>query len=404
MLPRFGALPLLTMLGALKLVSAMPVTCPEWCTSWQCDGSMWCANGQKPTPCAGCQAGTVAGANCPEGYHACPSNEQQPTAFCDTDADCYGDDDYCSGGSKRQSCVITCPAGYNVCPPNSLQRTAFCDIDADCYGDDKHSDGRSCVTACVVPASGAPDENDPMSNPQLSLATCRLAFQDPKHLFHRMWAVEAREQNHLGDKACWDKKRDAKWVGQSAATYFNDIALGLHCQTDWYAGSGEAHGYFSAGREAPALLGFDNDIHGFCQGSCDQASVNILNLFSGPVDYNTCRNFEWQLCAAHGKLKQQASGMIVFARAPKTVSFSGFPQFGVCSGYTNKACDDWSGFANDDIYYLEVCLFAQVCENADEMFRVEQGNPFYCDFSATGLEELRGWLLGGGRRLNATDD
>jgi len=96
--------------------------------------------------------------------------------------------------------------------------------------------------------------------------------------------------------------------------------------------------------------------------------------------------------------------MIVFARAPKTVSFSGFPQFGVCSGYTNKACDDWSGFANDDIYYLEVCLFAQVCENADEMFRVEQGNPFYCDFSATGLEELRGWLLGGGRRLNATDD
>ena len=62
---------------------------------------------------------------------------------------------------------------------------------------------------------------------------------------------------------------------------------------NWYEGSNQAWGRFHSPR-APALLGFDQDIHSYCRGSCDNANVNILNLFSGNVKYNTCRNFEWQ--------------------------------------------------------------------------------------------------------------
>ena len=62
---------------------------------------------------------------------------------------------------------------------------------------------------------------------------------------------------------------------------------------NWYEGSNQAWGRFHS-PHAPALLGFDNDIHGYCRGSCDNANVNILNLLSGNVKYNTCRNFEWQ--------------------------------------------------------------------------------------------------------------
>jgi len=30
-------------------------TCPEWCSRWQCDGSMWCSSGKTPAPCDGCK-------------------------------------------------------------------------------------------------------------------------------------------------------------------------------------------------------------------------------------------------------------------------------------------------------------------------------------------------------------
>ena len=60
------------------------------------------------------------------------------------------------------------------------------------------------------------------------------------------------------------------------------------------------------------------------------------------------------MCAAKGLLPGQGSRAIKFARAPKTVSLDGYPRFGECSGYTNRPCSKRSGFANDDIYYLEV--------------------------------------------------
>ena len=49
------------------------------------------------------------------------------------------------------------------------------------------------------------------------------------------------------------------------------------------------------------------------------------------------------------------------AKAIVVDSDDGHPPFGVCSGYTNAPCSRESGFANDDIYYLEICLFAMIC-------------------------------------------
>lgn len=42
------------MSAALLLPVAMG-TCPEWCSRWQCDGSMWCSSGKMPAPCDGCR-------------------------------------------------------------------------------------------------------------------------------------------------------------------------------------------------------------------------------------------------------------------------------------------------------------------------------------------------------------
>ena len=118
---------------------------------------------------------------------------------------------------------------------------------------------------------------------------------------------------------------------------------------------------------------------------------------------NTCNR-----CAVHGLLKQQKSRAIVFAwppgqmsinknqgaarhptischpaisrhptRSPAPIAISSairrshllpqpprpFPPgvFGQCKGLKTSKCHmPYEGFANDDIYYLEVCLFSQV--------------------------------------------
>merc|ERR1711988_1717848 len=231
-------------------------------------------------------------------------------------------------------------------------------------------------------------------DPQLSPGVCERLFRDPGHLFRRMWGIESREQNHKSDEACWNRVRHAARESQPAEQYFEDVYSGRYCQlTDWYEGCPFAHGWFDT--SAPALLGFDYDITGYCNGNCDGTSVNILAIFGENVKYNTCRNFEWQMCAVRGLLPWQASREIVFARAPKTVSMDGVPPFGHCSGYQTGACNDWEGFANDDIFYLEVCLFSQVCKNSGRLFELDVGERWVCEFDVNGFNFLKKLLLAG---------
>jgi hypothetical protein len=149
----------------------------------------------------------------------------------------------------------------------------------------------------------------PSSSPgvtsKLSPATCDRAFRTPHHLFRRMWAREARRQieRRAGghDLGCWDFIRDChgdgctfEEKGRSADTFWDEMRAGTHCGEDWYEGSGDAHGWLAW--PSPALLGFDDGIHAVCNNNCDGAGFSILELFSWRVPYNTCRNFEWQVC------------------------------------------------------------------------------------------------------------
>ena len=265
---------------------------------------------------------------CPSGYHLCEPNERQKAAFCDVDIDCFGDADYCHAFNtacpqQKGCCVVApekavflplppplppaspapwvpiCPTGTHLCGPNGRQREIFCDVDRDCYGDNDYCiGGAACPqkTGCCIqtpvlgiqPADWVP----PLAgDPQLSPAVCERLFRDPGHLFRRMWGVESRQQNHKGDDACWARDRHMGWVSQPAEQFFEDIFSGRYCEgTDWYDGAPFAHGWFDS--NAPALLGFDYDIKGFCNNNCDWAGVNILAIFGNDVKYNTCRNFE----------------------------------------------------------------------------------------------------------------
>ena len=71
--------------GILLLALSAARACPDWCGSWHCDGSAWCANGNKPGPCAACSGG--GGGSC--------------ASWC---AGWSCDGDWCRGGRVPPQC------------------------------------------------------------------------------------------------------------------------------------------------------------------------------------------------------------------------------------------------------------------------------------------------------------
>ena len=43
-----------------------------------------------------------------------------------------------------------------------------------------------------------------------------------------------------------------------------------------------------------------------------------------------------------------------------------------------RCCGD---YAENDIYYLEVCVLSEICANSDEMWRAAMGDTFRCQVS-----------------------
>lgn len=73
----------------------------------------------------------------------------------------------------------------------------------------------------------------------------------------------------------------------------------------------------------------------------------------------------------------------------------GQPPFGHCSGYKDHDCNDWDSFANDDIFYLEVCIFSMVCKNSKHLFEIDVGEPFLCEVSQEGFDLIQRFLREG---------
>ena len=90
-----------------------------------------------------------------------------------------------------------------------------------------------------------------------------------------------------------------------------------------------------------------------------------------------------------GELQGQDGNTIRFARAPSTLSFTGQPAFGVCSGWSNLPCNTRTRFSNDDIYFLEICLYSQICANGDDIFNLDAGVNFECDLDMRRFKALQ---------------
>mgnify|MGYP006154879403 CR=1 FL=1 len=67
--------------------------------------------------------------------------------------------------------------------------------------------------------------------------------------------------------------------------------------------------------------------------------------------------------------------------------------FGRCRGYKPDGVNCVNGFATDDIFFLEVCLFSFVCKNKEELFEIEEKQFYVCDYDEDAFDELQTLLL-----------
>lgn len=113
------------------------------------------------------------------------------------------------------------------------------------------------------------------------------------------------------------------------------------------------------------------------------------------VEYNVCRNLEWQVCAAKGRLPGQGGRTIKFAIPPGRKNGLKHRPLAGCHGWTPTRCRYARncGYANDDIFYLEICIFNQICTNGDALFHLAAGDAFACEFNAGRFRELQRILL-----------
>ena len=258
---------------------------------------------------------------------------------------------------------------------------------------------------------------------QLNHATCEMLWQDSRSRFHDLWGETGWVTRQPGMPGCW---------GNDGYKYFDDAWWGRSCSQNWYTGTpgqlGRGNGpsapaiwpHFTD--KAPALLGFDETIDDYCAarggpGShqhsevCVRANVNILSLYGNQIPYNTCRNIEWQICAAKGTLPGQGGGWlkgqegriregakITFAYAPKNLNaVTGERPLGHCGGYAPRGCGQ-QGYASSDIFFMEACVFDAVCSNRKELWQLEVGEEWACKLDYEGFIHFRDMVLNRGGR------
>lgn len=217
----------------------------------------------------------------------------------------------------------------------------------------------------------------PPSEKFLTSAKCSSMMRDRNHKFWTMWSMAGWRTRNPGDMGCWGGDEN------QANSFFATAESGSECWANWNYNWG--HGL----KDAPAVFGFSESMTDYCNkekggryngdvaSACQQANINILRV----GNWNMCINTKWMFCATQGKLPGQGDGRILFSLAPKDLDVTDLEE-----NKLPRCCGD---YAEDDIYYLEVCTLNELCANNDQLFSLNVGDPFYCAFDPLRYQEMQ---------------
>ena len=248
-----------------------------------------------------------------------------------------------------------------------------------------------------------PSPPAPPAPPALPLGSCthpwcaefRSWVDEHDSKFHRMWG-RAWEFKDPSQGGCWDGLGGRDWLYR--------MYDGTWCDRNWMQGTANVPNewdrpQFSA--PAPALLGFDETILGYCSqlvglgfdggdlnaelaDRCVRANKNVLRLLRGGRAWDMCQNIEWQLCALNGKLPGQDGNKISFASAPKDVQLTWWNDPSTHPTYTPR----WDGYSLGDVYFAELCIIFTLCSNRARLFELEVGETMECEMDPEGFDHL----------------
>ena len=126
--------------------------------------------------------------------------------------------------------------------------------------------------------------------------------------------------------------------------------------------------------------------------ACTRANRNILRvsaLYQKELAWDMCHNTEWVICAARGALPNQGQ-TIQFAVPPSRIDPTDQDIYRTYRANILR----WSAHYEIDtiswtFYEVELCILTLLCDNHEEMWALERGQPFKCKVSDDGHERLR---------------
>jgi len=89
----------------------------------------------------------------------------------------------------------------------------------------------------------------------------------------------------------------------------------------------------------------------------------------------------FQACAATGHLPGQESNILQFATPPSLLTLEALAGTKV------------DGYRIEDVYYLELCVLNEICENGGTIFGMTPDDRFRCQHSPKRFEAFRELLM-----------
>ncbi len=200
---------------------------------------------------------------------------------------------------------------------------------------------------------------------------CARANEDARSLFTHMWEsglYDTMPHSNLCSLDDWDCDRN--WKANSG--YDDHVATGT----------------------TRALFGFDDTNANYCAQSylhlrrhrhmipnCLFSNLSVLRLH---VNYTTCANIKWQLCAINNLLPRQRG--IAFSFPPSALLMKDTSRGARLSKMMSRT--QHRSYTSSDVFLFEVCLFSLVCKNDAELFSVRIGERFDCEFDKGRLKQV----------------